>query len=137
MSRCVRRKRSQNPTCVALPTSRKSIKKNAIEDIKLWLAMVNQLQVMVATVESRDDVAVRCVAPYVLRTVCLFKRRSKNPAAEKFNPTINFIAIVHPLPTSDTAKVPCSAIHRRFWRILGKTFLFICSNFLHLFFTLT
>ena len=62
--------------------------------------MVNQLQIMVATVERRDDVAVRRVTPYVLLTVCLSKRRPKNPAAEKFNPTINFIAIVHPLPTS-------------------------------------
>ena len=121
----MRRKRSQTPTCVALSTSRKPIQENAIEDIKLRLAMVNQLQIMVATVERRDDVAVRRVTPYVLLTVFLFKRRPKNPAAEEFNPTINFIAIVHPLPTSDTAKVPCSAIHSRFWRILCKTFLFI------------
>ena len=125
MSRWVRRKRSQNPTSVALPTSRNSIKKNAIEDIKLRLVMVNQLQIMVATVERRDDVAVRRKTPYVLLTVFFFKRRPKNPADEKFDPTINFIAIVHPLPTSDTAEVPCSAIHRRFWRILCKTFLFI------------
>ena len=110
----MRRKRSQNPTCVALSTSRKPIQKNAIEDIKLRLAMVNQLQIMVTIVERRDDVAVRRVTPYVLFTVFVFKRRPKNPAAEEFNPTINFIAIVHPLPTSDTAKVPCSAVHRRF-----------------------
>ena len=122
MSRWVRRKRSQNPTCVALPKSRKSIKKNAIEDIKLRLAMVNQLQIMVATVERRDDVAVRRVTPYVLLTVFLFKRRPKNPAAEEFNPTINFIAIMHPLPTSDTAKVPCGAIHGRFLRLLCIVF---------------
>ena len=69
MSRWVRRKRSQNPTRVALPTSRNSIKKNAIEDIKLRLVMVNQLQIMVATVERRDDVAVRRVTQYVLLTV--------------------------------------------------------------------
>ena len=45
------------------------MKKNAIEDIKSQDAMVNQLQIMVATVERRDDVGVRRVTPYVLLTI--------------------------------------------------------------------
>ena len=124
----MRRKRSKHPTCVALSRSRKPIQENAIEDKKLRLAIVNQLQIMVTIAKRCDDVAVRRVTPHVLLSVFLFKRSPKNPAAEEFDPPINFIAIMHPLPTSDTAKVPCGAIHGRFWRFLCTPFFCFIIN---------
>ena len=107
----MRRKRSQNPTCVALSASRKPVQENALEDIKLRLVMVKQLQIVVTIAERRDDVAVRRVTPHLILTVFLFKRRPKNSAAEELNPTVHFIAIMHPLPTSHIAEVPRAAIH--------------------------
>ena len=90
--------------------------------------MVRQLQIVVTIAERRDDVAVRRVTPRLLVTVFLFERRPENPAAEELNPTVNFIAITHPLPTSHIAEVPCAAIHCRLWRPLCKTIYFLIKK---------
>ena len=68
--------------------------------------------------ERRNDVAVRCEAPLFFVIVFLFKRRSEIPAAEELNPTVDCITIMHPLPTSDFAEIPCAAIHCRVWEPL-------------------
>ena len=109
---------------MALSASKTSVQENTLEDIKLGLVIVRQLQIVVTIAERRDDVAVRRETPRFLVVVFLFKRRSESPAAEELNPTVNCIAIMHPLPTSDIAEIPCAAIHCRVWRPLYEMIRF-------------
>ena len=128
MSRWTRRQCAQNSTCLTQSTSKTSVQKNTLEDVELGLLIVRQLQIVMTITKCRHNIAVRRKIPHFILIVFLLERSSENPAAVEFNPTVHFTTIMHPVPTFDTVKIPCGAIHCRLCRSLCKTLTFVLSS---------